>query len=64
MNYKTECGCIVVESPPNFKIKYCPKHKAAPDMHEALKDWIERQDEWGNFVPLEARQALKEIANE
>lgn len=37
MEYKTKCGCIIIESPPNFRIKYCPKHEAAPDMYEALK---------------------------
>lgn len=38
MDYKTKCGCIVVDSPPNFRIKYCPKHDAAPAMYEALKE--------------------------
>jgi len=38
MEYKTDCGCSVVESPPNFKIKYCPLHGAAPEMYEALKE--------------------------
>lgn len=38
MEYKTQCGCIVVQSPPNFRIKYCPKHDAASDLYEALKE--------------------------
>ncbi len=36
---------------------------AAPLLYEALKDWIEYQDEWGNFVPPNARQALAKVDN-
>ena len=38
MNYTTKCGCIVIETPPNFRIEYCPKHKAADALYDALKD--------------------------
>ena len=35
------CGCLVMEYIDNLTIApwivYCPKHKAAPDMYEALK---------------------------
>lgn len=35
---KGECGCKVVSSfLVGNEIEYCPKHKAAPDMYEALK---------------------------
>lgn len=39
MEYKLDCGCYLYttlsESMP-IDIIYCPKHKAAPDMYEAL----------------------------
>lgn len=41
MEYQTKCGCIVVDSPPNFRIKYCPKHGAAPSLAEAC-DLVQR----------------------
>lgn len=38
-----DCGCLILEleqiadlSPKYYKIEYCNKHKAAPDMYEAL----------------------------
>uniref|UniRef100_A0A6M3LQ11 Uncharacterized protein n=1 Tax=viral metagenome TaxID=1070528 RepID=A0A6M3LQ11_9ZZZZ len=41
-NIKEDCGCGIWEIIKNGKttryIGYCPKHKAAPDMHEALRD--------------------------
>lgn len=41
MNYKNVmvCGCIIIHdtTKPREKIDYCPKHRAAPDMYEALK---------------------------
>lgn len=46
MDYKTECGCIVVESPPNFRIKYCPKHEAAPALYAALKSARNLLNQW------------------
>ena len=37
---KGECGCYVVISPDKtgYGIVYCPLHKAAPDMYEALEE--------------------------
>lgn len=37
MDYKTQCGCIVVDSPPFHKIKYCPLHYSASELYEANK---------------------------
>ena len=41
MNYTRhfECGCkvVVIGELTNVKIVYCPLHKSAPDMYEALK---------------------------
>jgi len=38
------CGCTIEElADGSHGINYCPKHKAAPDMYEALKEakeWI------------------------
>jgi hypothetical protein len=38
MNYTNVCGCRVVKAGKTTEIIYCPKHKAAGDMYEALKD--------------------------
>lgn len=41
MNYTRhfECGCkvVVIGELTNAEIRYCSKHKAAPDMYEALE---------------------------
>lgn len=40
MEYTTECGCRIWISEYDGKatIHYCPKHKSAPDLYEALKE--------------------------
>lgn len=39
--YQPDCGCQVyriMHSKPNlYRIQYCPLHKSAPDLYEALK---------------------------
>jgi len=38
------CGCRIVTNEVNdYLIDYCPKHKAAPDLYEALKEVKKRQ---------------------
>ena len=33
-----ECGCIIMgNSDRELDISYCPKHRAAPDLYEALR---------------------------
>jgi len=32
-----ECGCKIVSECNYPSIEYCPKHKAAPDLYEALE---------------------------
>lgn len=37
--YKYDCGCVIIQDRiADAYIVYCPKHKAAPDMYEALKE--------------------------
>ena len=39
------CGCIVaVDYDDNARVVYCSKHRAAPDMYQALKDIIEQAE--------------------
>lgn len=36
--FKYDCGCVIIQDrATDAYIVYCPKHEAAPDMHEALK---------------------------
>ncbi len=35
--HKRPCGCVIHWSGDGSFIEYCPKHAAAPDLHEALK---------------------------
>ena len=58
-----QCGCHIREEPLwSAQIEYCPKHKAAPAMYEALKLWrAHQQNTYGHYCgdcakPLE--QAL------
>lgn len=68
MNYTKEgillqsysCGCYVAQwGDSSCGIEYCPKHKAAPELYEALKaiDYI-----WRNNTP--AFKGQKEDAKE
>ena len=35
------CGCIVgLDYDGTLKVFYCPKHKAAPELYEALKEML------------------------
>ena len=51
------CGCAVDK---HYGIHYCPKHKAAPDMYEALKEllWIAEATHGAQDRVLQAKQAL------
>ena len=62
----TNCGCQIRISGElhNAEICYCPKHEAAPDMYEALKElveWLEDDEKMiGNVVTIQGQchQAL------
>lgn len=44
------CGCLVAVDYNNMVIiDYCPKHKAAPELYEVLKEAKER---YGNYDPF------------
>ena len=56
-----ECGCIVKHQRypayNSYRIEYCPKHKAAPDMYEALREIV------GNLVnPSDIEIGTKALA--
>lgn len=40
-----ECGCITTFYPISREcgVKYCPLHKAAPDMLEAIETWLDKE---------------------
>jgi hypothetical protein len=38
------CGCAVEHVGGSFKIIYCPKHKAAPQLYQALCDLMKEAD--------------------
>ena len=43
------CGCMVTVDYNNMvQVDYCPKHKAAPDMYEALVDALDFIEVCGN----------------
>jgi len=37
-----ECGCKITSENNYPSIEYCPKHKVAPDLYEALKKVVKR----------------------
>lgn len=51
--YKPECGCEVyriMHSKPNlYRIQYCPKHKSAPDLYEALRLLLRAWESHGGY---------------
>ncbi len=69
---KGECKCSVdilrfagLEDLVKYgRINYCPKHKAAPDMYEALREICRRYDEDGILDISPARQALALVEGE
>ncbi len=52
------CGCSIFKVKHNVIIDYCPKHKAAPDMYEALKGLLKLGDTPDLSDP---RKTLREI---
>ena len=65
MNYTRhfECGCkvVVMGELTNALINYCPKHKAAPDMYEALKltkKTVITKTEDGYLITYDALRAI------
>ena len=46
MKHQLKCGCIVetTSDPKTCSLTMCPKHKAAPDMYEALGKLLEETD--------------------
>ena len=57
MNYTKElhCGCTIVIINWAGRVDMCPKHKAAPDLHEALKTVLSQ--------PVSLKQEVYDIAN-
>ena len=51
-----DCGCeIATDNMGAYEIQYCPKHKAAPDMYEALRRIaIEGKREDGKYDKFDA----------
>ena len=48
-----ECGCkiVVIGKSDNAEIHYCPLHKSAPTIHEALKSVLDDANN-GSFTTL------------
>ena len=36
------CGCKILDYPTEYKIEYCPTHKAAPELLEACEYALEK----------------------
>ncbi|KKN03091.1 hypothetical protein LCGC14_1111180 [marine sediment metagenome] len=65
MNYTKACGCkIYVDDSDTaiMELEYCPMHKAAPDMQEALKAIFECKDDPQLYTALSGQQWI-EIEN-
>jgi len=62
MVYRPSCGCEVyriMHSKPNlYRIQYCPKHEAAPDLYEALKLYQEHQIGTGGHYCWKCAEAI------
>lgn len=53
------CGCVVAIDYNNMvKVVYCPKHKAAPDMYEALKLYQQHQKGTRGHYCSECHEAI------
>lgn len=61
-----ECGCeIITDNMGTYEISYCPKHKAATELYEALKITYEYLRDLGvlpNLGGLAREEAQKAIA--
>jgi len=56
---KGECGCKLKQLGYVITgIEYCPLHKSAPDLYEALKGLIERDDYGSIRLPTQARDVM------
>ncbi|KKN12482.1 hypothetical protein LCGC14_1016060 [marine sediment metagenome] len=48
---KNKCGCVIIQDrTADAYIVYCPKHKSAPDLYEALKALVAFDDTGGDGV--------------
>lgn len=47
-----KCGCIVGQKASVLYLDYCPEHKAAPDMREALGDMLKAYELIRSAKPL------------
>jgi len=61
------CGCKIVDcqeikdcSPTYPEIEYCPLHKSAPDMYEALKLYIKHQQGTSGHYCWQCAEAINE----
>lgn len=59
-SYKLECGCEFELTGTGYIMHWCPKHKAAPDMYEALKALVEYHERNSLAIPClaDSLQAL------
>jgi len=56
-----ECGCVFEKTEVGYIMHWCPKHKAADDMYEALKEalsWLEAMGVKKEFRWAELNKAL------
>ncbi|KKN12478.1 hypothetical protein LCGC14_1016020 [marine sediment metagenome] len=54
-----DCGCeIVTDNMGAYEIDYCPKHKSAPDLYEALKKMLPLVSGYYLQEVIDAEQAL------
>jgi len=56
------CGCRVSCSYGSYSIAYCPKHKAAPDMYEALMKFPHHVTT-GDYTAEEIQQLIRKWRN-
>ena len=46
-----DCGCIIGQDyDGTLTIRYCPKHKAAPDLYEAAKEVMDTLEQYGGSI--------------
>ena len=63
---RIKCGCnVVLTGGGQWRISYCPLHKSAPDLYEALKDLLDGLGNPMEITPYElvekASQALSKV---
>ena len=55
------CGCTIFRVNDKVIIDYCPKHKAAPDMYEALKVLVNKFETAGIILGFTEAHLIKEL---